>query len=264
MKGNKIKDMVRSILPSKSRRTARELKAISSRRVRRAVRGELHVEDPETTKADWTRAADQSAIVWQRRGADKLNHFMRWGDALTNGMATDDALSFVRGLLPKNLIGQHAYGHWQAHKARKRYHYTPYERRLQSWIDSTRFHLKRALAEDPALHGRLNAEIKSRRMFDEERRLLAGIHDADEFVRDIAKEPYAAERAATKKLIEEHEKGGRKAALRILGWRYAGRDERRVRYRTCIREDAERHGGRRTLLGSEWRRPAHLAAPDER
>lgn len=250
MKGNKIKDMVRSILPSKSRRTARELKAMSSRRVRRAVRGELHVEDPETTKADWTRAADQSAPVWQRRAADKLNHFMRWGDALTKGMAADDALSFVRALLPKNLIGRHAYGHWEQHKKRKRYQYTPYERRLQSWIDSMRFHLRRALTEDPALHGRLNAEIKSRRMFDEERRLLAGIHDIDAFVRDIATEPYAPERAATKKLIEEHEKGGRKAALRILGWRYAGHDEQR--------------GDRRTLLGSERRRPAHLPAPDER
>ena len=120
MRRDKIKDMVRSILPSKARRTARELKRLKSRQVRRTVRQELHADDPETTSADWNREADQSAIVWRRRGADKLNHFMLWGDAITNGMPANEALSFVRALLPKNLIGRHAYGHWKQHRTRER------------------------------------------------------------------------------------------------------------------------------------------------
>jgi len=221
MKKEKLKDMVRSILPSTNRKSARSAKAAASRRVRRAVRGELHAEDPETTKADLHRAANQSMNVRDRRGQDKLNHFMRWGDAITKGMTTDEALSHVRSLLPKNLIGDHAYGHWKAHRKPYwfgRYSYTPRHRLVQSWIDSTRFHLRRALSEDPALHGRLNAEIKARKMF-EVRRLLAGLHDIDDFVQEIAEpEQFAMERSVTRRLIEEHEKGGLRAALRISGY----------------------------------------------
>src|SRR6185369_17044056 len=93
MNENKIKTMVRSILPSKARKTARRAKAAASRVVRRAVRQEVRSEDPEETKADWNRVADQRYIIQDRRDADKLNHFMRWGDAITKGMANDDALS---------------------------------------------------------------------------------------------------------------------------------------------------------------------------
>jgi hypothetical protein len=145
---------------------------------------------------------------------------MRWGDAITRGMSTDDALSHVRPLLPKNLIGEHAYGHWEQHRKPSpyhRYHYIPYSRRLESWIDSTRFHLRRALTEDPSLHGYLNAMIKSRKMFDTKRRLLAGLHDIDEFVRDIAAgDDYASERAALQELIVRYEKGGPKGRPRRL------------------------------------------------
>jgi hypothetical protein len=211
--------MVRSILPSKSRKTARVMKAMESRRVRRAVRGELHIEDPETTNADWNRAGNQSSNVWNRRSADKLNHFMRWGDAITRGMPADDALSFVRAMLPKNLIGEHAYGHWEFHRKRKRYQYTPYERRRQSWIDGTRTHLRRALAEDPTLHGRLNAAIKARKQEGEPRRMLGGIHDVDAFVTWLFDSTDCCiERSVTWELINEHEKkGGGDAALRIFG-----------------------------------------------
>ena len=126
-------------------------------------------------------------------------------------MSADDALSYVRSLLPKNLIGEHAYGHWEQHRKPSpyhRYHYIPYSRKLQSWIDSKRFHLRRVLTEDPSLHGYLNAVIKSRKPFDVKRRLLAGLHDIDAFVGDIAEaDDCAPERAALQKLIEGGPKG---------------------------------------------------------
>jgi hypothetical protein len=213
--------MVRSILPSKSRTLARWAKTAAIREVRRAVNSEIRVQDPELTKADWNRDANQSWNVRTRRGSDKLSHFMRWCTEITRGMTADEALSYVRSLLPKNVIGEHAYGHWEAHRKPEpfhRYHYVPWQRKRQSWIDSTRFHLRRALSEDPALHGRLNAAIKSRKPFDQKRRLLAGLHDIDAFVRDIAEaDDYGAERSALRELIE----GGPKSRPRCL-WIIAG------------------------------------------
>ena len=216
MKRDKVKDMVRSILPSKSPGWARWAKTTTTREARHAVNMEIRCQDPELTKGDWHRGADQSDNVRQRRGSDKLNHFIRWCDAITRGMTADDALSYVRSLLPKNIIGEHAYGHWEQHRKPSPYHrykYIPYSRRLQSWIDSTRFHLRRALTEDPSLHGCLNAVIKSRKPFDMNRRLLAGLHDVDAFVRDIAEgDDYGGERAALRELIE----GGPKSRPRRL------------------------------------------------
>ena len=211
--------MIRSILPSTRRRYARWAKAEANRRTRHAVRVDLHVENP---KADLNRAAYLSSVVWQRRGGDKLHHFMRWCEAITEGMTTQDALDYVRALLPDSLIGNHAYGHWEAH--RKPYVnrwpvYRSYERQMQSFIDSTTFRLRRALMVDPSLHARLNAEIKARTPEDRQWRVLAGIHDIEAFVRDIND----LERTITLELIGqiEKQKGGRKVALRVHSSRRA-------------------------------------------
>lgn len=130
------------------------------------------------------------------------------------------------------MIGDHAYEHWENHcRCRCRRDSLSYiekgQRRVQSFIDSTAFRLRRALNVDPSLHGRLNAEIKARKAADEPRRLLAGTHDIGDFVRAIAPSiywfntttPHDLERAITLELIEriEKTKGGRKVALRVLG-----------------------------------------------
>jgi hypothetical protein len=47
----KLKDMIRSILPSKNREAARKAKALVNRETRRTVRGDLRHEDPEDTAA---------------------------------------------------------------------------------------------------------------------------------------------------------------------------------------------------------------------
>lgn len=228
----KLRDMIRSILPSKNREAARAAKAITNRAHRRGVRIDVRHEDTDETPADLERDASHAGTVARRRGGDKLNHFMRWCEAITAGMNTQEALSYVRALLPDTLIGNHAYGHWELHRT----YFWPLgkrvggrergSRRVQSFVDSTTFRLRRAIDGDPTLHGRLNAEIKQRKQAGEPRRLFAGAHDIETFVRAIARshqaeaqywydgwpDPFAIERKVTLEFIEEreHTKGGRR------------------------------------------------------
>lgn len=233
----KLKDMIRSILPSKNREAARAAKAQTNRDHRRGIRADLRTEDAEETRSNFRRRASQAVNVGWRRAGDKLNHFMRWCEAITEGMSRGEALDYIRAILPSSLIGDHAYGHWEGDSRRGRYvsYWTRGERRAQSFIDSTTFRLRRALAVDPSLHARLNGEIKRRKPADRPRRLLAGVHDIANFVRDIARpvqveakywleEPteYDVERSTTLELIEriENTRGGRKAALGVSSSSY--------------------------------------------
>jgi len=225
MRSDKVKDMIRSVLPSTYRRYARAAKADRKRQLRRGVRGDLRNEDFDETKADFHRDARVSDVVWHRRLGDKINHFMRWCRARTEGMDTDDALSYVRSILPSNLIGDHAYGHWEdirKPRYRRPWPDEPAQSR-QSYIDSTTFRLKRALGVAPDLHHALNASIKREKVEGDPRRLLRGIHDVEAFVGDIAwpdkrdeDDLYYIERRVTRDLIERIEKGGREAALQFL------------------------------------------------
>ena len=97
----KLRTMIRSILPSRARGTT-FAKTIENRYVRRKVRLALRTGDE---KADPRRNSYHSDTVRWRRGADKLNHFMRWCEELTKGMTKQEALDYVRTLLPRNLIG---------------------------------------------------------------------------------------------------------------------------------------------------------------
>lgn len=221
MRKDKLRDMIRSILPSMARRYARRAKAGRKRNIRRSVRNDLWNENFEV---DLHREAYLADVVRDRRGADKLNHFMRWCSAITEGMSTQEALDHVRAILPDSVIGDHAYGHWETFR---KYRDKPRPwlvgwispaRREQSFLDSTTFRLRRALAVDPTLHARLNAEIKSRKVPEEPRRLLAGVHDVEAFVQAITDCAFALERRLTLELIEqiERQKGGRKAAFLLL------------------------------------------------
>jgi hypothetical protein len=211
--------MIRSILPSTSDAFARSAKAARKRAHRHAIRIEVRREDHEERAFDLLRDSYVGDIVRDRRSADKLNHFMRWCSAITEGMSTEEALGYVRAILPASLIGDHAYGHWERYRKRGSRNGLPWreqERRsAQSWRDSTLFHFRRALQADPELHARLNAEIKRRKAPDQPRRLLAGLHDAEAFV-DAVRPPgrwetdlYYIERNAML--------GGLEAALRVSG-----------------------------------------------
>ncbi len=225
MRKDKLKDMIRSILPSKARRRARFEKALRNRIVRHSVSADLR---SGKLDGDLRRLPYLSDVVSNRRGADKLNHFMRWCEAVTEGMTMQEAFDHVRALLPDSLIGDHAYGHWESHRCRFERPrwlagWTSPARREQSFFDGTTFRLRRALAVDPTLHTRLNAEIKRRKAALEPRRLLAGTHDIEKFVRAIASGEFALERRTTLELIEqiERQKGGRRAAFLLQCGRLA-------------------------------------------
>jgi hypothetical protein len=252
MRSNKIKDMIRSILPSKNREAARRAKKLTNRALRRGVRADVRTEDAEETSADLMRRAYHADNVLWRRGGDKLNHFMRWCKAITEGMDTQAALDHVREMLPDSLIGDHAYGHWEQDSRRYRYvrRAEALRRRFESFRDSTAFRLRRALVIAPDLHHGLNATIKSRKQPGEPRRLLYGIHDVDAFVLAITPplqygyrylyeidfpDPFAIERRTTLELIaaSEKQKGGRKAALRSCRVSFYGLGpSRRVSHRS--------------------------------
>ncbi|HEY3052538.1 MAG TPA: hypothetical protein VGK04_04030 [Thermoanaerobaculia bacterium] len=173
--------MIRSILPSKNREAARAAKALTNRGHRRSVRIDMHHEDSDETSRNLMRRASQSQNVMYRRWGDKLNHFMRWCEAITKGMTTEAALNYVCSILPSSLIGDHAYGHWETYRRHRDIRYPrrvdAASRRVQSFCDSTTFRLRRALTVAPNLHARLNETIKRRKQAGEPRRLLRGVHD---------------------------------------------------------------------------------------
>lgn len=202
----KLLDMIRSILPSKERVRARKRKAWLNRHVRRGVRAALR---GDRTKS-FSAMADHRITVEIRRGADKLNHFMRWCEHITEGMSAEERLAYVRGILPHDVIGEHAYVHWQYHVRYILYraHSTPYReelrRRAQSEYDRTRFALRRALKEAPHLVGEMNAEIKTRKKPEKPRRLLFGMHDLDAFVREIlSARHFGIEREIVKRITQK-------------------------------------------------------------
>lgn len=113
----KVRQMARSLLPSKNREAARSARA----RLHRAARREIHQELAEWTKsgdleadpptfAPWEAREIRDAVNW-RRGGDKVNPFIRWATVRTRELRREDRLSHVRSLVSKGVIGEHALGH---------------------------------------------------------------------------------------------------------------------------------------------------------
>ncbi|TNE86584.1 MAG: hypothetical protein EP330_22885 [Deltaproteobacteria bacterium] len=116
----KRREMARSILPSTSRSAAKNkarIRRANRRKTRQALKQWLRDELPERVDL---RAEDRHLTRWvvqSRRGADKVNPFIRWATAVTAGLPVEDRLSAVRGMLPRGLIGEHALSHlaWTEH-----------------------------------------------------------------------------------------------------------------------------------------------------
>ncbi len=114
----KQRDMARSILPSKRRRTA----AKSLDGVRRAHRRGTHqrmaalrdvelFDDLAFGDLEGRRAREIRWEVQSRRYHDKDAPLRRWAVRSTRGMRQVDRLSHLEALLPLTLIGFHAIGH---------------------------------------------------------------------------------------------------------------------------------------------------------
>jgi hypothetical protein len=234
----KLQTMIRSILPSTARKLAREMKRRNCRKVRRATRQALHCVGPGGETDAWLRREPkQREVVLERRGYDKLNHFMRWCNAHTRGMSDKEAIDYVRGIVPRNLIGKHALDHWRIYvefggRSGRGNGWRAADRRArQEYVDTICGRIRRLLVLRPEFHGELNRVIKfvlgvpdpvfwSRvlRVWTADRRfgvwgadcptarLLAGRHDVEPFVRAVfVGDTYSRERSSLVWLLDTAE-----------------------------------------------------------
>ena len=118
----KNKDMCKSVLPSTSRKNARQTRRAAHGAIRaaeRAVLPGIRLEEDGSTMwdADRRRRSAVSEMVLDRRSADKIGSLVRWArvtverDARLRDASQDEVLAYFAGLLPNNTIGRHAIQH---------------------------------------------------------------------------------------------------------------------------------------------------------
>jgi len=137
MHKDKIREMTRSILPSRGRKGARDERSRINRahrhQVRQALRDvggiigydddveEVFHDDSELmlriNDSEGIRKRDLRTMVRDRRGADKISHFVRWCNARTKDIPEEDVEAryfTISGLIggPADLIREHALGHF--------------------------------------------------------------------------------------------------------------------------------------------------------
>lgn len=118
----KTKDMCESLLPSTSRKNAREKRRIAHGADRARERVALRGDHDDVTldrvlgDSDGRRRAIHE-MVWDRRAADKVAPLIRWADATVDrdpalrNAAAKDVIAYFAALLPDNLIDRHAIQH---------------------------------------------------------------------------------------------------------------------------------------------------------
>ncbi len=130
MQKDKIRDMLRSILPSKGERSARYEKTHANKKNRVNVRQTLRQynkgewgDDSEDKmvlrihESDRTRRRDIRTMKMERRAADKISHFVHWCERKTAHIPEDNPKEkyyYISGLIggPSDLIREHALGHF--------------------------------------------------------------------------------------------------------------------------------------------------------
>ena len=206
----KIKDMGRSVLPSTGRRSARDNRRMAHKRQRAielaAVIAYRRDADPESVTPDvrGTYGSDISAMVWSRRGRDKVGPLIRWAQAtiaadpvLRSAPRADQVAYFAR-LMPDNTVGRHAVQHIE-----QALEWREYRAQLSSSRPSAGApdvaEMERQLRQilEAGLHATLN--IALRRLADTQevrpratpmpRRLLLGSHDIKDFTTTMSRWP---------------------------------------------------------------------------
>lgn len=112
----KRRDIIESVLPSTSRRMARESLAAVKRHNRRAIRQayqKYRWDDPDDVEFDFNQTCDREVreIMWTRRDGDKLGTLRRWAPKATKDIRPMDRESWLFSVFPDNTIGRHAAGH---------------------------------------------------------------------------------------------------------------------------------------------------------
>ena len=213
----KIKDMGRSVLPSKGRKGARDDRRLIHKRQRtreRVVMTEYRgAADPDSVTADPRGAVEReiSAMVWHRRFLDKVGPLTRWAaatidaDPVLRTASVDDQVAYFTRLMPPTTIGRHAVSHiesaleWRARRA----HFNAGRRTAPDYgprIAETERLVRQILAA--GLHGILNSHLRrlaaSQTAWDRVTgpvpyRMLLGSHDVEAFVADMARWPAVRE-----------------------------------------------------------------------
>jgi hypothetical protein len=168
----KVRQMVRSILPSAGAKTARDDKKSLNRRLRRnarqalhKIRGEEEWDDDNTDFWD-DGQSERTYIVSRRRGDDKLRHFENWAENKAKYIPDGFKMGYIKGLIGgKGVIIDHAYSHLEnldgftkdVHLYRSSYRY-PDDRKVltKGKVRST----IQGILEDSWAHASLNRVLK--------------------------------------------------------------------------------------------------------
>ena len=221
----KKRDMARSILPSTKKRSDKMRREIhKSARVQERILlahtpdGEAWLEEgPDFEGVERARNLETRNFVDIRRSSDKVGPFIRWAEQRTKDLPTEDRLSYLKGVLPDSLIGEHAVSHlkWNDHfRDPSNNHF--FYRAPKSSGKSNREVLMDQLREEVLTGGQkeLNLKIKQAhrnrlKHYADSRvvalgttapRTLRGIHDNEDFVRDI----YDATRSSHSIVVREN------------------------------------------------------------
>lgn len=133
MKKDKIRDILRSILPSKADRSARFEKRYANKTNRVRVKQSLRQYAEEDWEEDYAEVRLEANIYnsdsrrkyeirmmkSERRGADKINHFIKWCERRTAHLenpSPQEKYYYISGLIggPSTLIREHALGHFMS------------------------------------------------------------------------------------------------------------------------------------------------------
>ncbi|NOK09734.1 hypothetical protein [Corallococcus exercitus] len=217
----KVRQMARSLLPSKNREASREARARIHRAARQEVRQELaqwlqfkDLEEDVPPLAPWERPEISQQVYWRRAG-DKVNSFIRWATARTRHLPREARRGHARGLMPQGVIGEHAMSHLERMPAfedpveaawRNRYWLRQREQRKGALRDrGEQAELLRALLLEPEGHRTFNRFLRERytwatsprnqghwlgRAEVPPHRPLLGMHDVFPFLDTLKRHPW--------------------------------------------------------------------------
>lgn len=198
---DKKRDMSRSILPS-SWRWAKETRRRHHKKARtheRILLDELDVSQLDLeegicdvgdfTGLEKTRSRDLRGMVKMRRSSDKVAPMMRWAESITKTLPIEDRLSKVRAIMPKGVIGEHAVSHlvWNDHfRTSNNIKHYPKKRSLETvLVELLRNEVLRGAQAD--VNRAIKKAHKNLQVYKETPRTLKGIHDVEDFVREVIK-----------------------------------------------------------------------------
>lgn len=201
---NKVKEMMRSILPSTERANARysksRIKREDRRRIKQVLKADLGFIDDDDYESYIDESIDLkddlqkelSPVIRSRRGNDKVNHFIRWAKAITSDIEDGSKVSHVKSISPKSIIGEHAVSHLDnvlevknPYKYLRAYDFNYKAKRLD--VREYEWFFKYILIKDIRMLNLFNKAIQEKNPKKELTRTLKNLEDVQNFIDDIIK-----------------------------------------------------------------------------